>query len=150
MSGRENRHPIPAVAAIIVEDGRILLVKRGVEPSKGKWSIPGGSVEWGESLTDALRREVREETGLEIEVDGIAGIFDLIIQPSADSSQPSADRAEAFHYIIVDYFAHPVGGELSPGDDASDARWVPVHELGDYDLSDHLRERLREMKVTSK
>ena len=138
MSAHERpAYPIPAVAAVIVEGGRILLVKRAAEPSKGKWSLPGGSVEWGEPLVDALKREVREETGLDIEVEKLAGVFDLII----------GETPVTHHYIIIDYFAHPTGGTLAPGDDADDARWAPIEELDRYELSNHLRARLRQMGV---
>ena len=133
MKNQAIRRPVPAVAAVIVEDGRLLLIRRGAEPSRGKWSLPGGSVEWGETLTDAVRREVREETGLEIEVGKVAGVFDIITDD------------EEYHYVIVDYFARPVGGELRPGDDASDARWVSAEELDSLDLTDRLRDRLGEM-----
>lgn len=127
------RRPVPAVAAVIVQDGRLLLIRRGVEPSKGRWSLPGGSIEWGEALADAVTREVREETGLEVEVGKVAGVFDVI-----------TEGAE-YHYVIVDYFAEPIGGRLRPGDDASYARWVSADELDSLDLTDHLRERLEEM-----
>jgi len=148
----KNLHPIPAVAAVMIEDGRILLVKRAAEPSKGKWSLPGGSVEWGESLVDALKREVREETGLEIEVEKLAGVFDLIISepPGVTSHLPLLTPHSSLithHYIIIDYFAHPTGGTLAPGDDADDARWVPIEELDRYELSNHLRARLKQMGV---
>ena len=138
MTSRLTERPVPAVAAVIVQDAKLLLIRRGVEPSKGKWSLPGGSVEWGEPLTDAVKREVREETGLEIEVGTVAGVFDLIIE--------GADGV-SYHYVIIDYFARPIGGELRAGDDASDARWVPLGELDSYDLTPHLRERLLEMGV---
>ena len=126
-----GRSPAPAVAAVVVHEARILLVRRGMEPSKGLWSIPGGRVEWGETLTEAVAREVREETGLEVEVGEVAGVFDLI-----DS---------LYHYVIVDLFARPVGGELRSGDDADEARWVPLELLDEYTLTPHLRERLAEM-----
>lgn len=171
-----TQRPVPAVAAVIVQDGKLLLIKRAVEPSKGRWSVPGGSVEWGEPLVEALKREVREETGLEIEVDGLAGVFDLIIpecgespttnrsgelaagrQPPAVSGQQPVVLASSIqyrassirrHYVLIDYFAHPTGGPLTPGDDASEVRWVPIDELGKYELSDHLRTRLKEIGVT--
>lgn len=135
-----DRRPVPSVAAIIIEDGNILLIRRGREPSKGKWSIPGGRMEWGESLADAVKREVLEETGLEIEPGAIAGVYDLII--------PNGDEIE-YHYVIIDYYGKKVGGELAAADDAADARWVPIAELESYDLAEHLKERLVEMGLTS-
>ena len=130
------RQPVPAVAAVIIRDGQILLIKRAYDPSKGLWSIPGGRVELGEMLVEAVKREVREETGLEIKVGKVAGVFDLIIP---------RETGIAFHYVIIDYFATPTGGTLTPGDDAADARWVPFEELNQYELTPHLRERLREI-----
>lgn len=130
------RRPVPSVAAIIVENGNILLIRRGKEPSKGKWSIPGGRVEWGESLVAAVKREVHEETGLEIIVGSVAGIYDLII--------PEGDEL-AYHYVIIDYYAKQIGGELAPNDDAAEVRWVPIAELESYDLAEHLRGRLADM-----
>lgn len=168
--GAKIRRPVPAVAAVIIRDGEILLVKRAYEPSKGKWSIPGGSVEWGEPLVEALKREVREETGLEIEVDGLAGVFDLIVsdrpetplacnagegsgvrvQSSLHAGRSTLNSPITYHYILIDYFAHPTGGTLTPGDDASDARWVPLDDLDRYDLSDHLRDWLSEIGAMDK
>lgn len=130
------RHPIPAVAAVIARDKEILLVKRGTEPSKGKWSVPGGSIEWGETLADALKREIREETGLEIEIIKLIGITDLIV-----------DSEPGYHYVLIDYLARPVGGNLSPGSDAVDVQWVYVDNLSDYELTPHLHECLREAGI---
>lgn len=131
-----QRHPIPAVAAVIVRDGEILLVKRGTEPSKGKWSVPGGSIEWGETLTDALKREINEETGLEIEIIRLIGVSDLIV-----------DSGPAYHYVLIDYLARPIGGNLRRGSDAAEVQWVPVDKLSDYELTPHLHECLREAGV---
>jgi len=138
-SFNEGRHPLPAVAAVIIQDGKILLVRRGVEPSRDKWSIPGGSIEWGEPMMEAVKREVREETGLEVEPERIAGVFDLIIR--------SKDGAPKFHYVIVDVLARLVGGELAPGDDAIEAMWVPLEQIENYDLSAFLLSRLKQMRI---
>lgn len=134
----ETRRPSPAVAGVIVEDGRILLIQRGREPSSGKWSIPGGHLEWGETLEHAVRREVSEETGLQVEVGKLAGVFDLMTED---------DEGTEYHYVIVDYFAKRIGGVLTAGDDAADVRWVPIDELPHYELTPHLRERLTDMGV---
>ncbi|MHB1001115.1 MAG: NUDIX hydrolase [Armatimonadota bacterium] len=133
-----NKWPIPAVAAVVIRDGSILLIQRGDEPSRGKWSIPGGRVEWGETLTDAVKREVKEETGLDVTVGDVAAVFDMIVHD---------DEGIAFHYVIIDYFAESSGGTLTPGDDAADARWVPFEDLDKYELTDHLKSRLAEMGI---
>ena len=138
----QHPQPIPAVAAVIVADGKLLLIRRGTEPSKGKWSVPGGRVEFGETLEDALKREVREETGLEIEVGDLAGVYELIVHPTLNA-QLSTLGGLAHHYVIIDYFARVVGGELKAGDDADDARWVPTSALDEYQLTEHLRERIQ-------
>ncbi|MHB0911924.1 MAG: NUDIX hydrolase [Armatimonadota bacterium] len=135
------REPKVAVAAVIIDADEVLLVRRGTEPSLGKWSIPGGHVLCGETLEEALVREVIEETGLVVEVIELAGVFDLIEE---------RDGEVAYHYVIIDYFAEPCGGELAAGDDAAEVIWVPVEELSEYDLSPHLAERLEEMGIRRK
>jgi 8-oxo-dGTP diphosphatase len=115
-----NAKPIPAVSALIVQDGKVLLVKRGCEPNKGLWSLPGGSIELGETAREAAAREVLEETGLAIAVGEPAGAHDVI---SRDGDQIS------FHYVIITFHAKVISGELRAGSDASDARWVSPDEL---------------------
>ena len=116
--------PVVGVGAVILDSDRVLLVKRGHEPLKGEWSLPGGSVELGESLEQALAREVLEETGLQITVGPIVEIFERI--------ERSADGRVEYHFVIADYACMPSGGTLVHGSDADDARWVLVGELADY------------------
>jgi ADP-ribose pyrophosphatase YjhB (NUDIX family) len=114
--------PVPGVGALIIDNDRILLVERGREPLKGYWSLPGGAVETGERLEDALRREVREETGLEVEVVRMIEIFERIM---ADD-----EGAVKYHYILIDYICRPIGGNLQASDDASRAEWFTEDEVG--------------------
>ena len=133
--------PIPAVSAVIVQDDKILLVKRGHEPSGGLWSFPGGRVELGETVREALVREVFEETSLVIEPGEPAGVQDVIL---GDESGISA------HYIIISFHASVISGELKAGDDAADAQWVGLGELDNYATTVGLRERLSEIGVLAK
>ncbi len=121
---RYPQRPILGVGAIIIEDGRILLAERGREPLKGYWSLPGGVVETGETLAQAVRRETLEETGLKIEPVSVVEIFERIMLDEAGTAE--------YHYVLIDYLCRVTGGALTPGDDVSDARWVPRAELGSY------------------
>lgn len=118
---RYPQRPILAVGALIFMDTRILLVERGQEPMRGYWSLPGGAVEAGELLEDALRRETREETGLEVHIDGFHEIFERLT--------PDDEGRTEYHYVIVDYLCHPVGGTLRASSDAADAGWFERSEL---------------------
>jgi ADP-ribose pyrophosphatase YjhB (NUDIX family) len=109
------------VGALIIEQGRILLVERGREPLKGYWSLPGGAVETGEGLECAIRREVLEETGLEIEVLTLIEVFERI---TIDDS----GQAE-YHFVLIDYLCRPIGGALCAADDASRAEWFTPDEI---------------------
>ena len=107
--------PLAGVGAVVVEQGRVLLVRRGTEPMKGRWSLPGGLLELGEPLAEGVAREVREETGLEVEVLGLVELLDRIYREGA---------RVRYHYVIADYLCRVVGGELRAGSDADAARWV--------------------------
>jgi 8-oxo-dGTP diphosphatase len=125
--------PIVGVSAVIVQDGQLVLVKRGVEPGKGKWSIPGGAVELGEGVRDAAVREAKEECGLEIELVGdtpMDAIDNLIMDENG--------RLQ-YHYIILQFLARPRGGTLRAGSDAAEVRWVPLEEVDTYNLTNTFR-----------
>jgi len=135
------KHPKPAVAAVIVRDQEILLIKRGAEPGMGQWSIPGGSMNIGETIEEAVKREVLEETGLVVEVGKLAGVYNLIVRQ---------DDEILFHYVILDYFAKVVSGTAAAATDAVECRWVPFSELKDYEMTELLAKRLKEMGVMPK
>ena len=119
--------PVVSVGAVIIDGDRVVLIKRGHEPLKGAWSLPGGVVEIGEALHAALVREVREETCLEIAVGPVVEVLDRI-------SRDGDGRVE-YHYVIVDYLCRPVGGSLTAASDAEDARWVSRADLASYALT---------------
>lgn len=115
------------VGAVIIDRTRVLLVKRGQPPLAGEWSLPGGAVEVGETLSAALQREVLEETGLLVDVGPVVEVLDRIhLDPSG--------RVE-YHYVLIDYLCTVVGGHLEAGTDAADVRWASAAELPDYGLS---------------
>jgi 8-oxo-dGTP diphosphatase len=132
--GREYpTQPIVGVGAVIVQDGKLVLIKRGVEPDKDKWSIPGGGVELGEAVRDAAVREAKEECGLDIELVGDSPMDAL------DKMVPDEKRRLQYHYILLQFLARPKGGTLKPTSDATEARWVPIEEVGKYNLTNSLR-----------
>jgi 8-oxo-dGTP diphosphatase len=120
--------PIVGVGAVILDGGRVLLVRRAHEPLKGEWSLPGGAVELGETLADALVREVREETGLQIRVGPVVEVLDRVHR--------AADGRVEYHFVLVDYLCAPVGGRLTPSSDAADACWANVDDLTGYRLAE--------------
>jgi len=119
--------PIPSVGAIVLKNDKILLVLRGQEPSRGKWSIPGGIVEPGETIREAARREVLEECGVEIELGDVVEVLDAIVRDE--------DGRVQYHYILIDLLATYLGGKLTVGSDIDDARWVTEEELPRFDVT---------------
>jgi 8-oxo-dGTP diphosphatase len=119
--------PIVGVGAVVVDRGRVLLVQRGREPSKGKWSLPGGMLEIGESLADGVAREVEEETGLRVEVLELIELIDRIVR----HDDPEGERIR-YHYVIADYLCGVVGGALHAASDAQAVRWVERAEWNSH------------------
>jgi 8-oxo-dGTP diphosphatase len=113
--------PIAGVGAVIVQDGRVLLIRRAQEPLKGEWSLPGGAVELGETLEQAVRREVLEETGLVIETVDIVQAFDRISR--------DAEGRVRYHYVLIDFLCRVAGGSLVCATDALEGRWATANEL---------------------
>ena len=118
---RYPKRPLVGVGAILLRRDRILLAQRGKEPLKGWWSLPGGALEIGESLMDAVCREVREETGLEIRPLGVFEIFERIIRDAAGTPE--------YHYVLIDYLCRITGGTLRAGDDVARVEWVRRKDL---------------------
>ncbi|HYB43347.1 MAG TPA: NUDIX hydrolase [Candidatus Methylomirabilis sp.] len=127
--------PRAGVGAVVLDGDQVLLVRRGGPPSQGKWSIPGGLIHLGERIEDAVHREVEEECGLRVQLLGLCGVIDRIVQGESDPATAAPIR---YHYIIVDYVAAPAGGTLRAGSDAAEARWVPVADLPRYETTDGL------------
>ncbi len=118
---RYPRRPLVGVGAIMLDGDRILMAQRGKQPLKGWWSLPGGALETGELLADAIRREVREETGLQIEPLGVLEIFERIMR--------DPEGVPEYHYVLIDYICRITGGELAAGDDVCKVEWVRRRDL---------------------
>jgi 8-oxo-dGTP diphosphatase len=115
--------PLVGVGAVVVHDGRVLLVRRGAEPLKGHWTLPGGVLEVGESLSEGVAREVKEETGLDVEPLELIELLDRIHREGG---------RVRYHYVIADYLCRVSGGELRAASDADDVRWVQRAEWNSH------------------
>jgi len=119
--------PLVGVGAIVIREGKILLIKRAVPPGVGKWSIPGGLVEVGETLSQACVRETEEETGVKIEVLELINVFDII-----DRDEGARTK---YHYVLVGFLAKPVGGSEKMSGECTDMKWVPHTDAKTMDLT---------------
>jgi ADP-ribose pyrophosphatase YjhB (NUDIX family) len=124
------------VGALIFQDVKLLLVRRGAKPGQGRWSIPGGLVELGERVHEAVVREVKEECGLDIEIERLVDVFDSITWDERGRIQ--------YQFVVINFLARIKGGRLKNADDVLDARWVSVDEVENYDLTNSFRRFFRE------
>lgn len=124
---RYPNRPFVAVGTIVVKDGRVLLARRGKEPSYGLWSLPGGAVDLGEGLTLAAQRETREECGIEVEITDVLEVVERMVR--------DADGRVQFHYVIVDYLARWASGDLQPSSEVLEARWVAPEDFPRFEMT---------------
>jgi mutator protein MutT len=128
-AGREYpERPIVGVGAVIVDTDRVVLIRRRYEPLAGQWSLPGGTVELGETLEQGTAREMLEETGLVVHIGPVIEVFDRIVHDD--------QKRVRYHFVLVDYLCWPVSGELRAGSDVEDAVFVPRHDLARFRLTD--------------
>jgi mutator protein MutT len=119
--------PVIGVGGIVISENRALLVRRGAPPLEGEWSIPGGTLELGETLAEGVRRELAEETGIDVRVVDQIEVFERIFRDA--SGKPK------FHFVVVDYYCQMLGGQARAGSDASDIAWVVEPDLAMYSLT---------------
>jgi 8-oxo-dGTP diphosphatase len=120
------QQPVVGVGAIIVEDGRVLLIKRAKAPLLGEWSIPGGMLELGETLRQGAEREALEETGLVVRATDLLGVFDRIV--------PDETKRTLYHYVLIDFLCKKISGHVLAAGDASDAGWFTFSDLSSLSM----------------
>jgi 8-oxo-dGTP diphosphatase len=142
-SSREYpERPVVGIGGVIIDRGRTLLIRRGSEPLRGEWSIPGGTLELGETLEEGVAREVLEETGIMIRVIELIEVFDRIYGEDGTIAART-QKNPRFHYVIVDYLCERIGGEPRAGSDVTDVAFVFEEELGKYHLTETARRILK-------
>jgi 8-oxo-dGTP diphosphatase len=135
-SSREYpERPVVGVGGVVIENGRALLIRRGSEPLRGEWSIPGGTLELGETLQEGVTRELLEETGLEVRVLDLIEVFDRIF-PNEKAPLAVPNRPPRFHFVIADYLCERIGGEARAGSDVTDVAFAGEDELAQFHLTE--------------
>jgi 8-oxo-dGTP diphosphatase len=127
-------HPRVGVGAVVLHGRRVLLVRRGGQPSAGKWTLPGGLVELGETTAEAICRELQEECAISVRLGGVAGVVDRIVRDAAGRVR--------YHYVLVDYLAFVDSDRVTPGSDAAEACWVDVDRVGELDITEGLMDMI--------
>jgi len=128
MQREHPKQPLVGVGALIVEGGRVVLIKRGKAPLLGEWSIPGGMLELGETLRQGAEREALEETGLVVRATELLGVFDRVVRDS--------NGTITYHYVLIDFLCERVSGELHAGADAADAQWFTPDDVAKLPLAE--------------
>ncbi len=127
--------PVVGIGGVIIDQGRTLLIRRGSEPLLGEWSIPGGTLELGESLEEGVTRELREETGIEVRVLELIEVFDRVYL-SDDSTDVEVKRRPRFHFVVADYLCERISGEPHAGSDVTDVTFASEEELAQFHLTE--------------
>jgi ADP-ribose pyrophosphatase YjhB (NUDIX family) len=134
-SRRYPARPVLGVGALIFDQGRVLLIQRGQPPLAGYWSLPGGGVETGERLEDAIVREVKEETGLDVATDPIATVFERVM--------PDSEGTCEYHYVLIDFYCRILRGEPHAGSDSQSVGWFGINSLDNLLMTEGTREVIR-------
>jgi 8-oxo-dGTP diphosphatase len=135
MSREYPDYPRVGVGAVILHEDKVLLVRRGKSPSFGKWTLPGGLVELGETTSEAIAREIVEECGIKIRVVDVAGVITRVVRDDDDRIR--------YHYVLVDYLAYPDSMDVVAGSDAAEAQWFAIEGVGELDTTQGLLDMIR-------
>ena len=139
MSREYPDYPRVGVGAVVLHGDRVLLVRRGGQPSSGKWSLPGGLVELGETTADAIRRELQEECAIDVELVDIAGVIDRVVR--------DREGRVRYHYVLVDYLALAASDTICAGSDAAEAQWVEIDRVHELDVTDGLMDMIERARA---
>jgi 8-oxo-dGTP diphosphatase len=151
LSREYPERPVVGVGGVVIVDGRALLIRRGSEPLRGQWSIPGGTLELGESLEQGVIRELKEETGLTVRIVEMIEVFDRIYEDETNaaagalesSGAPAKKKGPRYHYVIIDYLCERIEGEAKAGSDVTDVAFATEDEFVKYGLTETATRILR-------